>query len=200
MASESYMRKALPEIYDELYVTLYNLSHVLGDVDGLIPSLTSAHVARNLQVNQSGLITSSIPIPKDTRKTQLGAESFSPRVSLKAWEVYSGIDTKSSALITDEGTLSVLLDTGFKPDMQTIMSYLYLELFAVYRSMVEYDRTSLFPISADELSDISSNLRFIAQCVEEVGNGLEVYETLSFIRFMQRGILLISDTLPRIVR
>ena len=196
MVSEAYIVTAEQVIQDSLYDVLYNMSFLLKDSEGKVPDREARFVSRHLTVNPLGVVTNigdlSITSPYDIH---LGMEVLDPKLSEKAIQLLPRVTALDAGLIVKGGyevdsQISSMLyySTSLSPEIRTCMAYLYLELYCMYTSIVDYRAGGIFSTSTQEVDTVMSNTRFIRDKIGQFGNQEEVYDLLNVLIHIQRAI------------
>ncbi len=204
--SEPYIQTADTAVQDILYDTLYNMSFLLNDYQGKIIGKEATFILRNLVVNPTGVVQG---IDKGdlklNREDLLGVESFNGQLSRKAIALLAQINVMDNTLVetvnfnSDTDISDLFITATDIPAISPHMSYLYLELFAMYQSAVQWKGGQVFAMSTPELATVISNSRYVAGCIEQIGDTEDVYATLHVVRQVQRAILFLSIGIPTIL-
>jgi hypothetical protein len=207
MIDESYIRTSERAIQDIMYDTLYNMSLLLEDNLGKIPDREARLVIRNLVVSPTGTLQGlgeSLPLDNDIL---LGQEQFNPFLSKYAQEVHSSLMTPNSEYVfkanyTPDIELNMIhRHTRGLPDFAlSYMSYLYLELYSVFTSVVDYKAGEVLRMTVSELDIIMSNSRYISAKIGTIGNQENTYGLLNVLKHIQRAILFVKQGILLILR
>jgi hypothetical protein len=202
-----YNESAIALVQDNLGDVIYNLSYTLQDYEGKVTDGDAHFILKNLQISPMGDVLSSISNPSHVGDGILSQDIFTPLVSNRASNVFYQISNFDTSVIhkpdyeVDKST-SILFTQGdlLNAECESMMSYLYIELYSVYTSLVEYQQGNTFPMSMPELDMLLSNLRSISTSIENLGDDLFICDLISVLRYMQRAILLVKYYIPKIVR
>jgi hypothetical protein len=207
MIDETYIKTSDIVIQNALYDTLCNMSYLLQDNMGKVLDREARFVIRNLKISPTGTIQGlgeDLVLEYDYL---LGQEQFEPVLSQYAFEVYGYISALKpdyvlkSSYDPDSEISLILRYTGGLPDyVASYMSYLYLELYALFIALVQYRSGDVFKMSLSEIDTVAKNCRYISAKIGLVGNQENTYSTLNVLKHIQRAILFVKTGIPSILR
>jgi hypothetical protein len=174
---------------------------------GLIPDREARIVTRSLKINTNGNIQELGGTLVLSDDVLLGGETFQPILSQYAMDMYNRLSVLDKEYVylgdfTVDDELSIVLrDTGGLPEEVTAyMSYLYLELYSLFTSMVKYRAGQVLKMTIPEIDIISSNLRYIHAKIGSIGNQENVYNLANVLKHIQRSILFVKKGILSIQR
>lgn len=204
MANESYIQTADPSIQSILYDVLYNISSLLNDGDeGKIYDGECRFILLNLHISPLGKILdvpTSVSLPSDEL---LGSDNFDTQMSSVSIELYKNLRAyTTSPEYGEEYTINDLFkySDSMTSECKSYMSYAYLELFSLYRTIVEYDPSMLlFPFSATEIDILVDNLRFIIAYIGSL-DAEGVYDLLFILKRIIRQVMYVKLEIFKLLR
>lgn len=203
MIDESYIKTADPAMQEVLYDTMYNISFLLGDDRGKLWYRDAGIISKNLQVYPDATIQEigdDLSLPNDSL---LGKETFFPRLSSRAFSVHQSLSNYTTKeMPAYEPDISLIFeDIEYSSDMEaSYRAYLYLELYSLLLSIVEYRGGDILTVTLDEISTLLSNCRYIVASVGTTGNQESTYKLLNVLKHIQRSILFVKEGILSVLR
>lgn len=200
MIEETYIRTADPAIQEVMYDTLYNLSFMVEDVSGKIRDREARVILTYLKVNSLGDIQDlggDLVLPQDTI---LGKETFTPKLSSYAMELYTHLQTLSGTVVhkedyTGELEPNYIFEHALEAPTpaQAYASYLYLETFTILSALVQYRSADTLKITLPEIDTMLSNCRYVMGKIGTLGNDVSVYQLLNVVKRIQSSIFFVKE-------
>jgi hypothetical protein len=178
---------------EDLYDSLYNLSCLLGDINGQLSKATCLRLISNFRVKSPGIITSVLNtnVTSDQYSADLPVESFITVMPYSTYVLYNEIYNLNSSLVVTSDELgadqltSPLMQEGIVPvnsDLESALFSLYLSLYDLYLQLSSYKTGYYISFSVSDIKNIESNASWISYNLD----GFENYDFITMIRHIQR--------------
>lgn len=182
------------QLYDYLLDPCYNLSAILGDIDGYIPSNVAKQVS-SLPVVSPGIIMNGDYTPVSS--PVLPTEVFSKEISGYAYDIYLMCSSMNLTIISP-GSLEdysplIKLSTDMLPSIKDALYAIYLECFALYTELVHLNNRMEL-ITRNDISRVCSNISWVSASIEETQN--PPYYLISVLRDLERTLLYVKTITP----
>lgn len=209
MVNEAYLKKADPFILTNFYPTLYNTSYLLEDNQGKLSDRSFRFLDRHLVVDRNGSIPDMVGIATDPKYDELlGHEELHPSLTDRAFAIFDELKKRSSPLVQppsyyqDNNILSSSLvhSKDSAPLSLAFVSYAYLELYSMFRALMEYREGALFGYTEDDFDMLDANFRKMRQIVAEQEKTAYSYSILNVLKLIHRTILFIRANMKMVLR
>lgn len=199
MASENYMYENADSVtLSNIENSMYNLSHYALDVGGKLPLSMARLATRRCPLTQADTLKLEDLELTDIDIATLGELVFENKPSREFIKSHNAISTGDSNIvyfnsISPPKYPELLTALGSSYESAVLLSYVYLEIYSLYRACVDYVPTRLFKYSDVEIDTLVNNIYFIRTYIGSSGNSIESYETLDVLKQIHRDILYIKE-------
>lgn len=174
---ESWITSSLEdEVADQLAITCYNLSLMLGDYKGNISMGVPVIILNNLAVSSPGIVLLGTLeegnyTPPIINSALLGDYEFTSEISAHAYEIYSSLYNGTFKDLVNTGIRGRLLDyvDDLPPVLRSSLCALYLDCYALYLELLECNLTTgLTSVARSDLYRMTSNCGYICYMIERL--------------------------------
>lgn len=179
-------------VYDSVIDSCYNLSAILADIDGYIPSNVAKQLSTISMVSPGILIVSGGS--STVNVGVLPEERFYSEVSGYAYSVYLSCTTMDLSIVNPGSAKDysklISLSTDLSPEIRDAIYCVYLESFALYLELVNL--TSVMElISRSDITRMCNNIEWISTTLELVDS--PNYELIEVLRDLERTLLYVAS-------
>lgn len=189
-ASDSYIKYNVnSEMIESIYIPLFNLSAILGDIDGKVSKSDALLIKQHVNLVTPGVVIgdfSSSPFVSDV----VTPSQFILRVSNYSFLLYQDIRNNNYEIVSELTTLSPMLSNInlLSSKLSSALCLIFLEVLSVYKCLLAATTVEgIAPLSRRDFEILSSNIRWLSYHVE-LNNTLNLLDLISVLRDAQRNI------------
>lgn len=197
--SDRFISNKLHEsVISHLYNPCYNLSSVLGDLDGKLNPTTTKQVISSVTIVAPGIVLSGYTdASEDIEDEFLGKDTYINEVTTSAYNLYSKFVSNDPSVVilgsSNTHVTSPLINLSLNqaPLVKTAICSLYVDTMALYLELLNSDSTKNIPITKQDLQRMDGNIRWITANLEDTE--YRSYDLIEVIRELQRNLMFIRS-------
>lgn len=191
--------KVEQEIFDYLYIPLYNISAILGDIQGNMSDNARKVIVKYVNLKSPGVMT-DIPDEILTEETEysdiLGPEMFYVEVPRPVYLMYDQMKYRPVFSYGRKDSPLINNLSGTDDSTKSSVCLVYLSTIYLYSDLLEYSEVGKINMTRQDIKNIESNIRWITPRLDpEIHYNLitplrelqKILQEISNLTFLFRG-------------